>query len=120
MEFAQYGFSKANIDNISKAAGYAKGTVYNYFSSKRELMLELIKDTAQVHLDYIKGEVYQEENAGDRLEKFFEAGFSYVSEHFTQGMVMINNLYGPDSEFKLVMYEAYQLPSSLCSRAIHA
>ena len=120
VEFARFGYSKANIDNISKAAGYAKGTVYNYFSSKRELMLVLIKDIAQLHLDYIAGQVYQKENAQDRLVKFFEAGFYFVSTNFTHGIVMINNLYGPDSEFKQAMYEAYQPMFRLVSQDIVA
>ena len=28
-EFAQKGFDKANINEISRSAGYASGTVYN-------------------------------------------------------------------------------------------
>ena len=54
VEFALYGYSKANIDNISKAAGYAKGTVYNYFCSKRELMLTLIEEIAQALIRQLK------------------------------------------------------------------
>jgi AcrR family transcriptional regulator len=37
VEFAREGFDRANINSISKAAGFAKGTVYNYFSSKEDL-----------------------------------------------------------------------------------
>jgi AcrR family transcriptional regulator len=35
--FAREGLGGANINRISLDAGYAKGTVYNYFSSKDEL-----------------------------------------------------------------------------------
>ena len=38
-EFARVGYSDANINTISTSAGFAKGTVYNYFSSKRALLL---------------------------------------------------------------------------------
>ena len=31
-EFAGRGYSGANINRISLAAGFAKGTIYNYFS----------------------------------------------------------------------------------------
>ncbi len=118
VEFARHGYSKANIDDISKTAGFAKGTVYNYFPSKRELMLVLIEEMAQVHLEIIAEHVYQEQAAERRLEKFFEAGFSYVSAYLTQGMVMINNLYGPHIEFKQAMYTAYQPMFELVSRDI--
>jgi AcrR family transcriptional regulator len=42
-EFAQAGFERANVDAISLAAGYAKGTIYNYFPSKEELFLAVVE-----------------------------------------------------------------------------
>jgi AcrR family transcriptional regulator len=35
--FARHGLERANINTIALEAGWAKGTVYNYFSSKEEL-----------------------------------------------------------------------------------
>jgi AcrR family transcriptional regulator len=43
-EFAQAGFERANIDAISLTAGYAKGTIYNYFSSKEDLFLAVVEE----------------------------------------------------------------------------
>lgn len=43
-EFARLGLERANIDAISLAAGYAKGTIYNYFSSKEELFLVVVEE----------------------------------------------------------------------------
>src|ERR1051325_2027600 len=45
-EFARAGFDRANIDAISLAAGYAKGTIYNYFPSKEELFLAVVEEAA--------------------------------------------------------------------------
>jgi AcrR family transcriptional regulator len=46
-EFALSGYDGANINTISIHAGFAKGTIYNYFPSKRALLLALIDTTAQ-------------------------------------------------------------------------
>jgi AcrR family transcriptional regulator len=43
-EFARTGFERANVDAISVAAGYAKGTIYNYFPSKEELFLAVVEE----------------------------------------------------------------------------
>jgi len=43
-EFARTGFERANVDAISLAAGYAKGTIYNYFPSKEELFLAVVEE----------------------------------------------------------------------------
>lgn len=40
--FAEKGLHGARIDDISLAAGLAKGTVYNYFDSKEHLFREVI------------------------------------------------------------------------------
>jgi AcrR family transcriptional regulator len=42
-EFARTGLERASIDAISLAAGYAKGTIYNYFPSKEELFLAVVE-----------------------------------------------------------------------------
>jgi len=38
-EFAQYGFERARLDRIAKAAGISKGTIYLYYDSKEALFL---------------------------------------------------------------------------------
>jgi AcrR family transcriptional regulator len=43
-EFARAGFERASVDAISVAAGYAKGTIYNYFRSKEELFLAVVEE----------------------------------------------------------------------------
>jgi AcrR family transcriptional regulator len=48
-EFAREGYAGANINRISRAAGFAKGTIYNYFPSKRALMLALMDEIARAH-----------------------------------------------------------------------
>ncbi|MFC1618830.1 TetR/AcrR family transcriptional regulator [Candidatus Neomarinimicrobiota bacterium] len=106
-EFARFGYENANINHISQAAGFAKGTIYNYFESKRALMLALIEETARLHLEYITRHVITVSDAPGRLRRFFEAGFNFVEQYLAQGRVMVNNIYGPDPEFKQVMYQAY-------------
>jgi AcrR family transcriptional regulator len=107
-EFAQEGYRGANINRISQAAGFAKGTVYNYFASKRALMLGLIDEIAAHHLAYVVDQVRQQEEPQCRLLAFFQAGFSFVSGHLAQARVLVNNIYGPDAEFKVRMYQAYR------------
>lgn len=45
-EFGRVGFERASIDAISTAAGYGKGTVYNYFASKEELFAAVVDAAA--------------------------------------------------------------------------
>ncbi|MCZ2146816.1 MAG: TetR/AcrR family transcriptional regulator [Bryobacterales bacterium] len=42
--FAEKGFSEATVDEIAEAAGLAKGTIYLYFPSKKEIYLAALKN----------------------------------------------------------------------------
>ena len=107
-EIAREGYNSANINLISKAAGFAKGTIYNYFSSKRELMLALIADTAEKHSAWIAEEVLAEEGPEQRMQRFFQAGFTFVRDYYPQSNVMLATVYGPDEEFNNYAFEKYQ------------
>lgn len=43
-EFAQRGLAGARFDEISRAAGFAKGTIYNYFDSKEALFFTIVAE----------------------------------------------------------------------------
>ena len=119
-EFARQGYEKANINHISRAAGYAKGTVYNYFDSKRALMLALIEAIAKMHFEALAEPIAREADPARRLERFFEAGFAWVTENLDRARVMFATLNGLDRAFKLHMYEAYQPLFQLVGRDIVA
>ena len=44
LEFAKNGFESTTMDRIAEAAEVSKGTLYNYFSSKEELITSLVED----------------------------------------------------------------------------
>lgn len=43
--FREKGFSETTIEEIAKTAGVARGTFYNYFSTKEDLVLEIVYET---------------------------------------------------------------------------
>ena len=107
-EFAREGYDGANINRISRAAGFAKGTIYNYFPSKRALMLALIDLIAASHHQFLAEQVREEEDPVRRLQRFFQAGFEWIVQYLSQGQVMLGVLNGPDTEFKVRMWQGYQ------------
>jgi AcrR family transcriptional regulator len=43
--FSRKGFAEATTAEIAQAAGIAEGTIYNYFKSKRELFITVIRES---------------------------------------------------------------------------
>jgi len=107
-EFARAGYPDANINTISTVAGYAKGTIYNYFPSKRALLLALVDATARQHLDFIRDQVRPEPEPARRLIRFYQAGFEFVTRNLPQARVLFNTIYGSDEQFKSHVFKAYQ------------
>jgi AcrR family transcriptional regulator len=112
-EFSRDGYVGANINRISNAAGFAKGTIYNHFPSKRALMLALIDHIATAHVDSILEQVEPIENATQKLQQLFSAGFLFVENHPNKAAVIINAVYGPDREFRQRIFQAYDKLFSL-------
>jgi AcrR family transcriptional regulator len=119
-EFAREGYTGANINRISRQAGFAKGTIYNYFPSKHNLMLALIDDIAVIHYATIAAPVKAETSPTTRLESFFRAGFDFIQYNYPQAQVMLNTVYGPLEDFKLHALQAYQPLFQLMGRDILA
>ena len=49
-EFAERGLAGARFDQISLAAGHAKGTIYNYFPDKEALFFTIVEDLSLIHI----------------------------------------------------------------------
>jgi AcrR family transcriptional regulator len=107
-EFARAGYSEANINIISTSAGFAKGTIYNYFPSKRALMLALLDASARQHFDFLVEQVRSEPDAARRLERFYQVGFEFITHNPAQARVLFNTIHGPQEEFKAHVFQAYQ------------
>lgn len=108
VEFARDGFLGANINAISKNAGFAKGTIYNYFPSKHALMLALVDAIARNHYEFIVDKVKPEMHPISRLERFFQAGFDFISQNPSQARVAHQIIYGADDALRNYIYQAYQ------------
>jgi len=108
VEIARHGYDNANVNTISQSAGFAKGTVYNYFPGKEALLTALIEETASLHRTFILERIQTEKGVHERLVAFFRAGFDFVTQYLPRAQAVINILYGPHQHFKETLYEAYQ------------
>ncbi len=80
-EFAQKGFTSANINVIAKKAGISIGSMYNYFRSKEDLFLTIAEYGYQIlesvisEIDLVEGDIF------DKIERLIRAAQRYSKEY---------------------------------------
>ncbi|MFZ2656239.1 MAG: TetR/AcrR family transcriptional regulator [Victivallales bacterium] len=78
--FARYGLRKTSIDEIARAARVAKGTIYNYFGSKDQVYLGVLKREADEIVRNISLSVDKVSSPEEKLTAFFRAKFRYMRQ----------------------------------------
>lgn len=70
--FLIYGVKKTTVDEIAKAAGIGKGTVYLYFSSKGDIVSDLAVQEANSIASQLNKVIAKESGAEEKLRVFIK------------------------------------------------
>lgn len=78
-EFATKGLDGARVDDISVAAGLAKGTIYNYFDSKADVFRAVIEAWSSRTAE-VRGEVDDDAPVDEQLRSILQADMQVTGE----------------------------------------
>ena len=95
--FANHGLAGANINLISLDAGFAKGTVYNYFSSKEELFSAVLAVGSAETLRRYRARPLPEDTRS-RLVALLRADAELVQKHTAFMQTFVRELVVPRPE----------------------
>lgn len=98
--FVRFGYRKTSIDEVARAAGVAKGTVYLYYRNKAELVLHAIALEKTGYVDRIEPLLGTEMAAADRLRALIALGLIGM-----QDMPLLSSLSNGDQELALALSE---------------
>ena len=106
--FAKKGFHDATVDDIANAAGVAKGTVYLYYSSKRDVYFAALKfGISQMYASLVE-ELKRVSTTQQKLRALIASKLAYFDEnrdffkiYYSElGNIPSTHPGGIDSEFK--------------------
>ena len=98
MLFAEKGFHKAKIEEIAEAAGVGKGTIYDYFKSKKELFETMIKDIANEFKSVFIEKIGEEKDFESKLKRLAQLKFEINKSHIYIESLVFKNLSSFDEE----------------------
>jgi AcrR family transcriptional regulator len=96
--FAQRGYRATTMDDIAEAAGVTKPLLYQHFSSKRALYLELVDSIAHDLLEAIQPAVREAEGPRQQVELGFAAYFRLVVSHEAEFRLLYGRDHADDQE----------------------
>jgi AcrR family transcriptional regulator len=77
--FGNKGYDATSIESIAKKAGISKGLIYNYFESKKSILLAIFGDAMKMGEDMIAGQI-NVKNPLLRKKAIIEMTFDMISE----------------------------------------
>jgi AcrR family transcriptional regulator len=96
--FARRGYRSTTMDDIAEAAGVTKPLVYQHFSSKRALYLELVNSIAQALLLAVRTAVMEAEGPRQQVEMGFAAYFRLVVNREPEFRLLYGRDHADDKE----------------------
>ncbi|RPI68675.1 MAG: TetR family transcriptional regulator, partial [Ignavibacteriales bacterium] len=79
--FSQKNYHEVMMEDVARLTSVAKGTVYNYFSSKEELYFSIMKQRMEKLTSSLKEKTEYENNSVDSLRSFVTHLYMFMMKH---------------------------------------
>lgn len=89
--FIRHGFGQARIEDIAQEAGVGKGTVYEYFPSKKAIFEQAVETSVRDYLKAITKETEEPGDIKDTLQRIAVIHLKFVAEHRNMATVVMSN-----------------------------
>lgn len=86
---ATLGYAQASLAQIAKRAGISKSVITYYFSSKEELIEQVVREIYIGAAHYIGPRVAEQPTGRLRLQAYIQAHVEYIHAHLTQMMAIM-------------------------------
>jgi AcrR family transcriptional regulator len=90
--FSRFGFKKTTVDEIADLAGISKRTMYQVFSSKDEILAELVMFEALSFRHHCMPEIKSHDDPLEKLQIFCSLWRDYFIENKFLGQVLTDEL----------------------------
>ncbi len=88
--FADKGFHRARIADIAAAAGVGKGTIYEYFPSKKELFQQLLVHIFNTYLEHLR-RICREESLEGFLRRLIDESLEHFQMHREIARILLSD-----------------------------
>lgn len=76
--FTRFGYHKTSMDDIAKEAGIGKGTIYYYYKSKEDILLELVSFYHELLKKKVNEEMENKKSFEEKFQILIELPMTYA------------------------------------------
>lgn len=87
--FARDGFEKTKMEDISQKAGIGKGTLYEYFKSKKDLFQEVVKHAVDMYIKLLHDVEIEDRPFREKLFDFLMLHEELLNKHKALSQLII-------------------------------
>jgi AcrR family transcriptional regulator len=103
--FGEIGFEATVIKDIAERAGISSGTIYTYFSDKRDLFRATAQEGWNRFLEQIRQIADSDESAGARLLRVIDVGFRNLKD----SLPLLRGMLFESSQMKILQHSLLEL-----------
>lgn len=96
--FSKMSYHEVMMDDVAKLTDVAKGTVYNYFTSKEELYFSIMKMRMEKLTSSLKAKVESETNSIDSLKSFIIHLYMFMMKYQSFFLIYRKEFMNTDNE----------------------
>ncbi|NLP46808.1 MAG: TetR/AcrR family transcriptional regulator [Epulopiscium sp.] len=79
--FGEHGFYKGTVEDIAIQAGLGKGTIYEYFSSKKEIFQQMLSYMFETYSEVAIESTLKEDTIRNKFIALLDYHWDFVTEH---------------------------------------
>ena len=98
--FAREGFHRARMETIAHEAGVAVGTIYNYFESKKDVLLAVFEAEFEEQISFFEGLRKSGLSIPEQIAQILQDHFSLIRERTELAQVLLQERFNPGEGFK--------------------
>jgi AcrR family transcriptional regulator len=87
---AMLGYGQASLAQIAKRAGISKGVITYYFSSKEELIEQIMQDMTAAATSFMLPQIEAAPTATTKLQAYLHSNIAYIATHRVQMAAIID------------------------------
>lgn len=79
--FGEYGYHKGKVEKIAEKAGIGKATVYEYFSSKKEIFQQMLRYVFETYIEEAQKATLGKDSARSKLMALLNYHWDFIDLH---------------------------------------